>query len=162
MFSLAHNFAKSLISSGSALLSFKSLAIFLKCFLVIIYQRVCLYKGFSTPVEKLAPGWAQHGRAGDASLRLTLGRSLSARPFAIPCQASPIVLDAGQFIRLGSYNCPFRWGYLLLRPPSYVVRGLTEYNLFWVRCNTILLFSSSSPVRGVYMFILVFLLRMIR
>jgi len=162
MFSLAHNFAKSLISSGSALLSFKSLAIFLKCFLVIIYQRVCLYKGFSTPVEKLAPGWAQHGRAGDASLRLTLGRSLSARPFAIPCQASPIVLDAGQFIRLThttalSVGCAYSLGW-----PSYVVRGLTEYNLFWVGCNTILLFSSSPPVRGVYMFILVFLLRMIR
>jgi len=157
-------FAKSLtILSGITSLCLANIwAIALKCFLVIIYQRVCLYKGFSTRVEKLAPGWAQHGRAGDASLRLTLGRSLSARPFAIPCQASPIVLDAGQFIRLGSYNCPFRWGYLLLRPPSYVVRGLTEYNLFWVGCNTILLFSSSPPVRGVYMFILVFLLRMIR
>ena len=118
MFSLALNFAKSLISSGSALLSFKSLAIFLKCYLVIIYQRVCLYKGFSTPVEKLAPGWAQHGRAGDASLRLTLGRSLSARPFAIPCQASPIVLDAGQFIRLThttalSVGGTYSYGHLL-------------------------------------------------
>ena len=147
MFSLAHNFAKSLISSGSALLSFKSLAIFLKCFLVIIYQRVCLYKGFSTPVEKLAPGWAQHGRAGDASLRLTLGRSLSARPFAFTCQASPIVPDAGKFIRLThtpalSVGCAYSLGHIL------TVFGDSRNIIVGVGCNTILLFSSSLPFRG--------------
>ena len=69
--------------------------------LVIHYQWVGLYKGFSTLVEK-SPSWPQYGWAGDTSLRLTFGRSLSTRPFAFTCQASPLVSHSGWFIRHSS------------------------------------------------------------
>ena len=51
----AHIPAKSrtMLRSASCLANIWAIA--LKCFLLIIYQRVCLYKGFFTRVEKLAP-----------------------------------------------------------------------------------------------------------
>ena len=72
---------------------------------------------------------------------------------------NPSCPHARKFIRLtdtlaSSKRCTYSYGHILQ------CWGLMEHNLFWVGCNTILLFSSSPPVRGVYMFI-IFLLRMI-
>ena len=97
----AHIPAKSRTIFRSASCFASILAMATKCFLVIHYQWVGLYKGFFTWVEK-SPSWTQHGWAGDTSLRLTCGRSLSARPFAVTCQASPLVSHSGWFIRHSS------------------------------------------------------------
>ena len=135
------------------------LAIFLKCFLVIIYQRVCLYKGFSTRVEKCA--------------RLTLARPgwrcvATFNAWAvIKCTALRLHLSgvsycphARKFIRLtdtlaSSKRCTYSLGHILQ------CWGLMEHNLVWVGCNTILLFSSSHPFEVWTIYPIVFLLRMI-
>ena len=142
--------AKSLISIGSALLSRRILAIFLKCFLVIIYQRVCLYKGFSTRVEKGAQlphhlgvadsvGW---GHVATFNVRA----GLCHWPFAITCQATPLVPMLESLLD-SLIHLPLPKGAPTPTAASYSA-GDSWNIIVGVGCNTILLFSSSLPFRG--------------